>query len=47
MTPSMEKDAVKTAKMAFEKNDDKFDAAEYIEEEFNKKYGLDIIHFIL
>ena len=40
MTPQMEKYAVKTAKVAFEKyNGNKDEAVKYIRDEFDTKYG--------
>ena len=39
MSLSMEKYAVETAKMAFEKYSDKNEAAKYIQENFDDKYG--------
>ena len=47
MTPSMVDDAVEIAKMAFEKYSDKQEAASYIIENFDEKYGWEIIHFVL
>ena len=48
MTPSMEKYAVKTAKVAFEKyNGNKDEAVKYIRDEFDTKYGWEIIQTIV
>ena len=39
MTPSMEKDAIETAKVAFEKYSDEIEAAQYITETLDEKHG--------